>query len=101
MDSFRKLAPVLPGSQGVIYDMALRGVHHHQLLRELGWLSVNKVQAKELIKRDGDVKSWAKGLELPFTVKFVRPILGPSKHASPPSLAIHGVIEVKSSKRAK
>ena len=55
-DSFRKRAPVLPGGQGVIYDTALRGVHHHQLLRELGWLSVNKVQAKELIKRDGDVK---------------------------------------------
>jgi hypothetical protein len=38
---------VLPGAQGVVYDTALRGVHHHVLLRELGLLPVNKVTAAE------------------------------------------------------
>lgn len=43
MNCFRRLAPVLPGAQGVIYDTALRGVHHQELLRELGWLPINRV----------------------------------------------------------
>ena len=30
----------------MIYDTALRGVHHQTLLRELGWLPVNRVTAK-------------------------------------------------------
>lgn len=46
-DSFRRLRPHLDGCQGVIYDTALRGVHHQTLLRELGWLSINKVTAKK------------------------------------------------------
>ena len=45
MDSFTQLAPQSPGTQGVIYDTALRGVHHQRLLRDLGWLPVNKVTA--------------------------------------------------------
>jgi hypothetical protein len=45
MDSFTALAPQCSGVQGVLYDTALRGVHHQQLMRELGWLSVNKVAA--------------------------------------------------------
>lgn len=45
MGCFDRLRPHLPGCQGVIYDTALRGVHHQTLLRELGWLSVNKVSA--------------------------------------------------------
>jgi hypothetical protein len=45
MDSFTALAPLCPGAQGVIYDTALRGVHHQRLLRDLGLLSVNKVAA--------------------------------------------------------
>ncbi|MBX7071248.1 MAG: hypothetical protein K1X38_17835 [Microthrixaceae bacterium] len=44
-DSFRRLRPHLDGCQGVIYDTALRGVHHQTLLHELGWLSINKVTA--------------------------------------------------------
>ncbi|CAN5183073.1 hypothetical protein BH20ACT22_BH20ACT22_20350 [soil metagenome] len=31
----------MPGAQGVICDTALRGVHHHKLLPELGLLPVN------------------------------------------------------------
>jgi len=46
VDSFADLAPLCPGAQGVIYDTALRGIHHQRLLRDLGWLSVNKVAAK-------------------------------------------------------
>jgi hypothetical protein len=42
---FERVAPLLPGAQGVIYDTALRGVHHQQLLRDLGWLSINRVTA--------------------------------------------------------
>ena len=45
MDSFRTLVPAIPGAQGVIYDTALRGVHHQTLLRDLGLLPVNRVTA--------------------------------------------------------
>src|SRR5438128_1924329 len=45
MDCFRRLAPLVPGAQGVVYDTALRGVHHEVLLRELGLLPVNRVTA--------------------------------------------------------
>ena len=47
MNSFQRLAPLLPGAQGVIYDTALRGVHHQTMLRELGWLPINRVTAKK------------------------------------------------------
>jgi hypothetical protein len=45
VDSFVQIAPQCPGAQGVVYDTALRGVHHQTLLRDLGWLSINKVAA--------------------------------------------------------
>lgn len=45
VESFRKIAPLAPGAQGVIYDTALRGIHHQTLLRELGLMPVNKVTA--------------------------------------------------------
>lgn len=45
MKCFRRLAPELPGAQGVIYDMALRGTHHQQILHELGWIPINRVTA--------------------------------------------------------
>ena len=45
MSCFERLAPHLPGAQGVIYDTALRGVHHQRLLRDFGWLSINRVAA--------------------------------------------------------
>src|SRR5207248_11655296 len=45
MTCFRRVAPLLPGAQGVIYDTALRGVHHQVLLRELGLIPVNRVTA--------------------------------------------------------
>lgn len=47
MDCFTRLSPLVPGAQGVIYDTALRGVHHQKLLRELGLIPVNKVTALE------------------------------------------------------
>ena len=47
MDAFVELAPHCPGAQGVLYDTALRGVHHQRLMRDLGWLSINKVTAKK------------------------------------------------------
>lgn len=47
MDCFTRVAPLVPGAQGVIYDTALRGVHHQRLLRELGLMPVNKVTAAE------------------------------------------------------
>ena len=47
MECFTRLAPLVPGAQGVIYDTALRGIHHQKLLRELGLLPVNKVTAAE------------------------------------------------------
>jgi hypothetical protein len=45
VECFTRLAPSVPGAQGVIYDTALRGVHHQHLLRELGWLTINRVTA--------------------------------------------------------
>lgn len=45
MGCFRRLAPLVPGAQGIIYDTALRGAHHQELLRELGLIPVNKVTA--------------------------------------------------------
>ncbi len=47
MECFRRLAPLVPGAQGVIYDTALRGVHHQTLLRELGLITVNRVTAAQ------------------------------------------------------
>lgn len=52
MECFTRLAPLIPGAQGVIYDTALRGVHHQKLLRELGLLPVNRVTAAEKGARD-------------------------------------------------
>jgi hypothetical protein len=45
LDRFVGLAPLMPGAQGVVYDTAFRGVHHQRLMRELGWVSVNRVTA--------------------------------------------------------
>jgi hypothetical protein len=45
MASFGELAPLCPGAQGVLYDTALRGVHHQRLMRDYGLLPVNKVTA--------------------------------------------------------
>jgi hypothetical protein len=47
MACFRRLSPIVPGAHGVIYDTALRGVHHQTLLRELGLIPVNRVTAAE------------------------------------------------------
>jgi hypothetical protein len=53
MAAFRDIAPAMPGAQGVVYDTALRGVHHQELMRDLGWLSINRVQAKEVASKNG------------------------------------------------
>ena len=37
MDCFRRLAPLVPGAQGVVYDTALRGVHHQDCSATSGW----------------------------------------------------------------
>ena len=47
MACFTRLAAHVDGAQGVIYDTALRGVHHQTLLRDLGLLSINRVTAKK------------------------------------------------------
>jgi hypothetical protein len=46
VESFRRLAPLLRGAQGVLYDGALRGVHMVILLHELGLLPIVPVTAK-------------------------------------------------------
>ena len=58
MGSFRHVAPLTPGAHGVIYDTALRGVHHQTLLRDLGLIPVNRVTAakagvKQPRRKDG------------------------------------------------
>ena len=46
MNCFRRLHPQLDGCQTLIYDTALRGVHHQTILQDFGWIPINRVQAK-------------------------------------------------------
>jgi hypothetical protein len=41
--SLERITPRLPGAQGVVYDTALRGVHHQLIMRHLGLHSINRV----------------------------------------------------------
>jgi hypothetical protein len=52
MECFGRIAPLAPGAQGVIYDTALRGIHHQTLLRSLGLLPVNRVTAAKAGAKD-------------------------------------------------
>ena len=47
------LAPLAPGVQGVIWDMALRGMHIDRIMKELGWLTVTRVHAAQRRARKG------------------------------------------------
>ncbi|MGZ7040027.1 MAG: hypothetical protein ACXVJO_17760, partial [Thermoanaerobaculia bacterium] len=49
---FRRLTPLLPGAQAIVYDTALRGVHHQEILRELGLVPINRVAAHS-VSRSG------------------------------------------------
>ena len=40
-----------PGVQGVVYDAAFRGVHHQRLMRDLGWVSVNRVTVNAVSRK--------------------------------------------------
>lgn len=40
---FDRLAPLMPGAQGVNYDMAMKGTHIDRVMREFGWLIVTGV----------------------------------------------------------
>ena len=51
MQCFARLRPLVPGAQGVIYDTALRGVHHQTLLRELGLLPINRVSGSAALSK--------------------------------------------------
>lgn len=53
MGIFGELASIAPGVQGVLYDTALCGVYHQRLLREFGWLPVNRVTAARAQGRRG------------------------------------------------
>jgi hypothetical protein len=57
MACLRRLAPLVPGAHGVVYDTALRGTHHQDLLRHLGLMLVNRVTAAKAAtkkpRRDG------------------------------------------------
>lgn len=43
MRCLERLAPILPGAQGVNYDKAMRGTHIDDAMRNLGWLIMTKV----------------------------------------------------------
>jgi len=45
MDCFTRLAPNVEGAQGIVYDTALRGVHHQAVLHDLGLIPINRVTA--------------------------------------------------------
>lgn len=44
-ECFVRLAHDVQGAQGIVYDTALRGVHHQTILRDLGLLPINRVTA--------------------------------------------------------
>src|SRR5438270_13630375 len=52
MRCFRRLTPLLPGAQAIVYDTAWRGVHHQEILRELGLVPINRVTAHS-VSRSG------------------------------------------------
>ncbi len=54
MRCFERVAPHLPGAQGVNYDMAMRGTHIDRMMREFGWLIVTGVHED----RGGGYKEW-------------------------------------------
>ena len=56
VDMFTRLRPHVHGAQAVIYDTALRGVHHQTLLRDLGLLTVNRVTAAAGSRKNGGGK---------------------------------------------
>jgi hypothetical protein len=56
MRCFERLAPGLPGAQGVNYDMAMRGTHIDRGMRELGWLILTKVHGTR--EAQGDPRTW-------------------------------------------
>lgn len=47
---FSALTPLVPGAQALIYDGALRGVHHQAFLRTMGLLTVSRVAAAHRIR---------------------------------------------------
>lgn len=53
MSAFKDIAPIAPGCQGTLYDTALRGMHHQELMRDLGWLSINRITAKQVETKGG------------------------------------------------
>jgi hypothetical protein len=52
MSCIERTAALVPGAQAVVYDTALRGVHHQKLLRDLGLLPVNRVAAAQSGSKD-------------------------------------------------
>jgi hypothetical protein len=63
LECFRRLTPLVPGAQGIVYDTALRGKHHQVLLRELGLMPVNRVASAAGPKRA------PRGIRRPRTAK--------------------------------
>ena len=47
MRCLERSVPLVPGAQGVVYDTALRGVHHQTILQDLGLLPINRVAAAQ------------------------------------------------------
>jgi hypothetical protein len=47
MECFARLAPLVEGAQGIVYDTALRGIHQQAILRDLGLVPINRVTAAE------------------------------------------------------
>jgi hypothetical protein len=56
VETFTRLHPLVPGAQAVVYDTALRGVHHQQLMRDLGLMTVNRVAAAAGSRQQGGGK---------------------------------------------
>ena len=61
---FARLGPLVPGAQGVVYNTALRGVHHQTLLRQHGWLPVNRMTAAVAGSNKPRRAQWRRGREV-------------------------------------
>lgn len=68
MDSLARIAPLAPGVQCIAYDSILRGVHLRLIMREFGWLGINRVPAAEnRMRRKGQRRAPRK-----FKVRFLK-----------------------------
>jgi hypothetical protein len=65
MVCLHRLAPLLHGAQAIVYDTALRGIHHQEILHQLGLIPINRVAAAAVTRgTDGHRKRQPKSVHV-------------------------------------